>query len=340
MAGIRSPIGLLKAIGRISWRDAKSFRSIAGQNLFLFLIFVALQPESAYFFLLLLILIMLFPLSSDPMHVVPEERRMSWPLSKREWVAVRLGSWALSPISWVALTLLLTAGWGGSALVVAVTVAIQFFRRAATFLLPAASTSWLRWLPKPPGVIGSIMRLQWRTMLQTLDPYVALALMASTVAYKATGRHLDPAASRILSLVVVLAMSTQTQVLFGLDGCGIERYRQMPIRGWQILLAKDLAFLVLLSLLVFPLDLFSGMVCGSAMLAIGHHRSVLQPRSQMRWRFTSGALVPDGIVQIAVLFAVGNAVHALPGLSALCCAGWLGSIFIYGWQWDRRRVAE
>ena len=51
-----------------------------------------------------------------------------------------------------------------------------------------------------------------------------------------------------MALVVALALSTHTQVLLGIDGHGAERYSLMPLRGWRILLAKDLAFLAILAL--------------------------------------------------------------------------------------------
>lgn len=247
----------------------------------------------------------------------------------------------MAPISWIAVALLARASWAGGALVLTATVALQLVKYAASAISPMAPTAWLRWIPKPPGTFGSIMRLYWREILQTLDPYVALLLLASTVFYRMEGRYLDAEALRILSLVVVLAMSTATQVLIGLDGGGVERYRQMPVKGWQILLAKDLAFLALLSLFVLPLDVLAGLTSGVAVLAIGHHRSVLQPRPQSKWRFTSGVLFPDGVIQIGVLFGVGNSVHARPLTSiALCCGGWLASLFLYGRQWDRRRVVR
>jgi hypothetical protein len=183
------------------------------------------------------------------------------------------------------------------------------------------------------------MCLQWREMLHTLDPYVAFVLMAATELYRVFGRQLDPAAPRIMALVVALALSTEAQVLFGLDGHGAERYRLLPIRGWQILLAKDLAFLALLGLLVFPLDFFSGIFGGLAALAVGHHNSVFKVVPQTRWRFTSGALFPHGVLQTAALFAVGIDIRSEGMLFvSLCLLAWLSSIAFYGWQWDRARL--
>jgi hypothetical protein len=186
--------------------------------------------------------------------------------------------------------------------------------------------------------MGAIMRLQWREMLRTLDPYLAFVLMAVTAIYRFSGQALDPAGVRIMSLLVVLALSTEAQVLFGIDGKGAERYKLMPIRGWQILLAKDLAFLCLVGLLVWPLDFVSGLFGGVAAVTVGHHNSVFKPMPQVRWRFTSGALFFQGVLQTIALFAVGSVVRTEgPPLAALCLMAWGGSVVFYGWQWELRR---
>jgi hypothetical protein len=336
MAQFSGVIALLKALGRVSWREVRSFGSVGGQNFFLFVGFVALQPESAVFFALILGVVLLFPLSSDPMQKIPEDRRALWPILRWEWASVRLWSLALSPLIWIAIILLIKAGWRAAALALGGGVAIQALAYGAKRIARKMPSGSLRWLPAPPGVLGAIMRLQWRGMLRTLDTYVALTLVIATELYRATGKPLDPSALQILALVVVVAISTETQVLFGIDGHGVARYSQWPVRGWQILLAKDLAFLVMLSILVAPLDVVSGLVAGIAALAIGHSRSVLKPVHQAAWRFTSGALLPDGLIQIAVLFAVGKSARTIPILIALSVLGWLGSVFFYGWRWDRR----
>ncbi len=315
----------------------RSFGSIFGQNLFLFLIFVALQPESAEFFLAILAFVLLLPLSGDPMQKIPAERRALWPVSQRQWRAIRIGSFALSPISWAALVLLFRTGWRAGGLLVGCAAILLIATQAAKriHIQPLWKTR-LR-IPAPSGTMGALMRLHWREMLRTLDPYVALLLTLCALLYRFSGKPLDPAAPRILSLVVVLALSTEAQVLLGIDGSGAERYRQMPIRGWQILLAKDLAFLVLTALLVAPLQVGSGLTAAVAVLAIGHYRSVTTPIPQLRWRFTSGVLFPDGVMQIAALFAAGNAVATLGWrIIVPCIAAWALSIWLYGRAWDRQ----
>ena len=337
MAGIKRVLSVLRSLALASWRDVRSFGSISGQNLFLFVALVALQPESAEFFGLLLAAVLLFPLLTDPLDKIPQERHATWPLLKWEWLAIRFGSLLLSPLVWVAVLMLARAGWrvAGGASVFG--VALYWLKAAVQLSSKKLSSRWSVRMPAAPGVTGALMRLQWREMFHTLDPYIAFSLMAATTVYRISGKPLEPSALRILSLVVALAMSTEAQVLLGIDGRGAERYRQLPIRGWRILLAKDLAFLALLGLLVLPLDFISGMSGGVAALAIGHHRSVMNPVPQPRWRFTSGAIVMDGVFQTMALFAVGlNVESAGWALGVGCVVAWLVSTLFYGWRWDRQ----
>ena len=85
MAGLQRILGVLKAVALLSWRNVRSLQSIAGQNFVLVVVLVALgQPESAEFFAVVLVVVLLFPLSADPMDAVPTERRLGWPLRLRE----------------------------------------------------------------------------------------------------------------------------------------------------------------------------------------------------------------------------------------------------------------
>ena len=277
------------------------------------------------------------------MEAVPKDRWQLWPLSNRERVLIRTVSVAFSPIAWIAALLLLRAGWRAGieflALVISVKLALYFTARWSK-RLPQANL-WL-WIPAPAGITGALMRLHWREMLSTLDPYVALLLAGSAKLYQLWGKPpLEPAALHIMSLVPVVAMSTSAQLLIGLDGTGAERYRYLPIRGWRILLAKDLAFLVLLAFLVAPLDWISGLSAGITALTVGHHRSIMQTPPQLRWRFTSGVLAPDGILQTVALFSVGNSARTL-GLAVIgpCLLCWLLSLLFFGRKWDRQKSSS
>jgi hypothetical protein len=174
-------------------------------------------------------------------------------------------------------------------------------------------------------------------MLATLDFWAALALAVSGSAYRIFGGKADPDAFMILALVVVIALSTYAQSLFGLDmPSGLVRYRVMPLRGWQILLAKDIAFLLGAAALVAPLAFLPGVAGALVAVAVGHDASVRRPAAQTRWRFTGGVIFPSGFFQVFPLVAVGVATaRASAWYLALAFAAYAGSVWHYGREWDR-----
>ena len=81
---------ILKAVARALRRDQKTIESIAGNNFFW--VTVILLQEAGTFIYLLLGLILLFPLSTDPLRKVPASRMGLWPLEGRERWWLRLWS--------------------------------------------------------------------------------------------------------------------------------------------------------------------------------------------------------------------------------------------------------
>jgi len=319
---------VLHAIGIATWRELRSLQSITGQNFFYLIVLIGLQPQSAEFFGLLVGALLFFPLSSDPLEKAPAERRKLWPLNHREWLAIRAASLLLSPVIWIATDVLVRIGWRLALQLVLLGLAAQagsflFRKRAPRFNL-------LRLVPAPPGVAGQLMRLHWREMLTTLDPYIGLLLSSGVAAYRLSGGRLDPAALPILSMIIVVAISTSAQVMIGLDGEGAQRYHLTPLRGWQILIAKDAAFLIVLLILIAPLEIPAGFAAGMAALAIGHSQAAEQP-AQQRWRFTSGVMWPVGAFQMFAIFAVGNGVLKYGPMFFIGTAvAWLLSLWCFG----------
>jgi hypothetical protein len=319
---------VLRAIGRASYRELRSFHSITGQNFFYLVLLIALQPESAYFFGIIVGALLFFPLSSDPLEKVPLERRRLWPIDRRGWIIVRVVSLFLSPAIWIGAFILARNGWR----LVYQLALIGLAARTLAYLCRkwTPQFSLLRFVPSPPGVMGQLMRLHWRETFMTLDPYIGLLLTVATTTYRLAGGVLDPAALPVISMVVVVSVSTSAQVLIGLDGHGAQRYHLMPVRGWQVLLAKDAAFLSVLLVLIAPLEIPASFTAGLAALAIGHSRLNEQP-AQQRWRFTSGVMWPYGAFQMFAIFAIGNGVlkYGL-GFLAVTAAGWLLSLWWFG----------
>ena len=345
-------VAILRALSRAIRRDLGTFGRLKVNNFFFFvalLIYGALNsglpPKSAYPFLLLLGLLLLFPLSSDPLSRIPPDRLALWPLGPAQRVALRVVSLALSPVLWFTVFLMLKTApelaLAFGALAIGAQLAIAFAGRLARrrprwnpvrFVpgLPARLPKW------SPGRTGQLVRNNARQLLAVLDVYIAVLLSLAGSLYRFFAPHPDAGAYPILAMLVALALSTCAQCLFSLDGGpGATRYRLLPLRGWQILLAKDAAFLAVLFILTLPLSPLPGLTFGLTALAIGHFPSVLLHLPQRRWRFTGGRAWL-GAAQVLVGFTLGFAesqagvVYFLAALAACAAsAAWCGRL------WDR-----
>ncbi len=341
-------VAILDALRKAVQRDLGSLESLKVNNFFLFVMLLvagAVQsgqpPKSAYIFFFLFGFLLLFPISADPLARVPKDRLALWPLSIGQRVALRLSSLLLSPLLWIALIIAWRTGRlreGLSFLVVALAV------RAASVLGKQLANRQrhfhlLRYIPQFPGAIGGLIRKDMRQLLSLLDPYVALALSVGGAAFRISGKATDPVAFPMLGILVALALSTYAQSLFGLDlRSGMTRYRLLPLRGWQILLAKDISFMAVLVVLLLPLDPLPGITLGLVALALGHHSSLFLRIPQQRWRFTGGRLLPVGALQAIGGVAIGFAeMQRGPAVLGVVFVLFTASLFWYGRCWDRRR---
>ncbi len=327
---------ILKALGTAFRRDWKTVGSI-GVNIF-FPVTLLMLGRAGGFLYLLLGLVMLFPASTDPLRKIPASRLALWPLDRRDRIVLRAASPWLNPVTWILGGLAiwaargrLTVGlWGLAAGLVAAGFLLSE-------ILPGGRPFFWRWVPRFPGVAGELVRKNMRELLSTLDFYVALLLSLTGLAYRVARLGLPPEAYRDLGLLVLLALCTYTQCLFGLDGGGLARYRLLPLRGGQILLAKDAAFLAVLLVLMLPLDPLSGIAGGMAALAMGHSPSVADPREQTRWRFSGGVSLSYGVVQVVAMAAAWGAVAFTSRWLILpCAAAWIASTLWYGRNWELR----
>jgi hypothetical protein len=343
-------LAILKALRRAVGRDLGSLGSIAANNLFLFvalLCYGALNsgqpPKSAEPFFVLLGFLLLFPLSTDPLGRIPPSRLSLWPLTTSQWLALRLASLALSPITWIGLLILLKTARPMLALTFLVfAVSVQGVASLARYAA-RRNRHWdlLRAIPPLPGRLGGLVRKNLREMLSVMDPYAGALLSLGGGAYRFFAPHPDPSASAIMSLLVALSLSTYAQSLFGLElGSGVTRYHLLPLAGWQILLAKDLAFLALLLVLLLPLDIAPGMTLGFIALAVGHHSSLMLDLPHVRWRFTGGRLLFVTVLQLVGGMALGFMEHDRgPVVLLLAVGAYLVSLWYYGRRWDRSSAA-
>jgi hypothetical protein len=117
----------------------------------------------------------------------------------------------------------------------------------------------------------------------------------------------------------------------------LTRYRLLPMRGWQILFAKDVVFLAIVFMLTLPFSIISGFTFALVASAIGHHSSVHMRLPQQRWRFTGGKLLPIGLLQLILGISLTMTEREKgPVLLLPVTAAYLASLFFYGWQWDRQ----
>ncbi len=315
------------------WRDLRNLGTVASNNFFLFCFL--LLGQAGGFLQLILGLVLLFPLTVDPLAKIPKTRLALWPLNSSERVQLRLGSLALSPALWITLGLLVWGSrnvMGGSFALIAVpclmlnAVFAEIPKRLPRFNV-------LRFVPAMPGRLGGLIRKNLREMLQVLDLYPGLVLTIVGVIYRIS-RKPEPDALMMLALLTILSLSTYAQRLFAFDSEELHnRYRLLPLRGWQVLLAKDVAFLIVALALVLPLAPLTGLAAALAVLAVGHHASVMQPAAQAKWRFTGGAALPVSIAQVVLMFGAGTAVFRGNVLWLIpCVLGYAASLWWYGRQ--------
>lgn len=282
-------------------RDAGSIFALKVNNFFLFVMLLVAgnlavhqPPRSAYPFLLLMGVLLLFPLSSDPLAKIPASRLALWPIDGRTRAALRVSSIALSPLFWLAAALFLRASLGLAAAFVGLVLGIHAVQAAAR-RLPGREGDGLR-IPALPGKFGILITAAWRQIFSTLDAYLAILLAAAGWVYRFGLASPDPAAYPIFSMLAALALSTFAQSLFGLDSqAAWTRYRLLPLGLRAITLSKDIALLSLVVILTVPLNAVAGGTFIVTTLAIGHLGAVERRGSLTRWRFASGRIFLAGL---------------------------------------------
>ncbi len=332
---------VLRAVASVTRRDAKSIGSFATNNFFL--VSVILLQRAGSFLYLLLGLVLLFPLSADPLRKVPADRLALWPLDNRQRRLLRVFSPWLNPAAWVIGAVLLFAV-GRMVSVGIVGVILAFV--ATGFLVSLAPESRrqgiFRSVPRLPGRFGELVRLQLRHTLATLDFYMALFLGLSGLVFRLVAREAAGEAAMGLTILIVLALSSFGQCLFGLDGPhGVTRLRLLPAPGWQILLAKDTAFLLIATVLTLPLVPVAGVAAALAAVAVGNWPSVSEPREQARWRFSTGGPFGISLLQAFALASAAVTAQRMGPLILLGCVALLAaSLAVIGRMLDRQAVDQ
>jgi len=322
---------VLNAVWRATRRGQGSFLSIGTNNFLIFTAYFLRQTGTVLY--LLIALLLFFPLSADPLRKIPRERLVLWPLERREWWALRILSPWLNPIMWLLAAATVWAVRRAVTWQLLASVAGLF---ALSFLLSdlggGAWDALARRVPGFGGLLGELIRKNLRQMLSTLDFWLALVLSVATTIYRIADRPAPPEALLMMSLMIMLALSSYAQCLFGLDGAGgLTRYRLLPLHGWQILLAKDAAFLITALALTITLNPLVGLSAALTVLAIGHEQSVKHLKPQVRWRFSTGASLGNGVVQVSAMFIAANGVAGTSVLLMIpCAAAYAVSVWWFG----------
>jgi hypothetical protein len=302
MARIATVLGSLWTAVR---RDAKSIGSFSSNNFFIVgAAFLLLGDPGAFVSLNAVIAVILFfPLSTDPLRKIPAIRLALWPLTKGERRGMRVLSPWLNPITWL---LAAAALWKGVTISLWAAMAGLFI---VTFAIPSLPLGGQRrvWrlIPQFPGPLNQFVRKDLRQIFSSLDFYCALGWSVLAGITRAMGRL--PVDARVpLSILVILALSTIALNSFGPDGdAGMTRYRLLPVRGWQILLAKDAAFLSIAVALTAALSPVAGISAALTALAIGHFDSVTLRHDETRWRFRTSESFGRSIFQVILLTVAG-----------------------------------
>ena len=319
---------VLKAIATAMKRERKTFGSIATNNFF---VASLLMADAVGFLYLLGALVVLFPLSTDPLRKIPPERLAIWPLSAVEHRRLRLLTPWLNPVTWGLAALAIWALRHTESFSLLALAAGLF---AIGFFVPSVSGEpvFLRWIPAPGGTFVQLVRKSLREMMLTLDFYLALLLGVSALAYRLYVPAFPEEGRMVMTLLIVLALSSYAQCLFGLESKGgLTRYRLMPIEGWEILAAKDVAYLLVILVVTAPLSAITGLAAGLAALAVGHAASLQEGREQTRWRFSSGASFNNGVTQVLAIAGAGVTAYRITPLILLpCVLACAGSAWWYG----------
>jgi hypothetical protein len=106
------------------------------------------------------------------------------------------------------------------------------------------------------------------------------------------------------------------------------------LRGWQILVAKDAAFLIVAVPLTLPLSPLGGLAAALMVLAVGHEQSVQHFKPQVRWRFSTGASLGNGVVQVFTMSIAANGVVRTSPLLLLPCL----TVYAFSLGWYGRRL--
>ncbi len=110
-------------------------------------------------------------------------------------------------------------------------------------------------LPGMPAPIGAATRKEMRYLSRTLDMILGLAVSGGVAIYVLVAGEPLIYAPVLGAAFYIFSESVMPLNAFGLDRAGADRYRLLPLTGAQVLLAKNLAYLLLVAAQTLPIAL-------------------------------------------------------------------------------------
>ena len=221
----------------------------------------------------------------------------------------------------------------------------------------ATSIAWL------PGRLGPLVQKEQRSVRGVLDLWMGLLLVLAAAAMALAASMSSTYRQAIFVIVCALNVNVTLNCL-GLDRpAGLARYLILPIRGKDLLLAKNAAVMVVVAVQLLPLlavgawqsgfvqlgaEAMVASVLIVAHLAWGNVVSVYEPRRSEPYRFASpgdfvtpsvSALLGStpGVAAIVMLrFESRVTALAIAGIALLTVAAYYGSLRYAGRSFERR----
>jgi hypothetical protein len=221
-------------------------------------------------------------------------------------------------------------------------------------------------LPFLPGRLGGLVAKDFRYFRRLLDIYLGVAAAVLAFLYLTVADELSRGILLSFIVVVFLCNAALAFNSFGLDNrAGLDRYALLPLSGRAILLSKNLAYLMIVGVQLFPIlalacwrlgiitsafGLIEAIALAGAYLAWGNWMSVNHPLKMQFFRFAnSGAALVDemggmifgslpGILIIYLLHRQGaEAGGGIVLILLLTCALYFASLARFGGRLDQKR---
>jgi hypothetical protein len=333
MAGLK---GLIAALGRSAARNLGRFGSVLHNNLVAVIALLMAEepldrPSSTAIFYLVIGVLAALPLAGDMARRIPDARLKLWPLRPWERAALNAFNLLLNPVLFLAVIFATLSRHR------AVGVALLAAGLLAPFALGTIRL-WrnpprlLRLVPVFPGRLGGLVQNRVRELLQTLDVWFAALLSLGGLLYRLLDPRADPVAQLVIGGLIVVLLSTAGQANSSFDAeSAVARGLLLPLTGRDVLLARDLAWFLVLLVLAVPYGWFGVAAGGFLVLAVGHRTVLVPPIEQTRWQFASGQLAPTGLFQIlGVVVAVSTTQQFGPVVLPVAAAIWWASLEWFG----------